>query len=174
MADNLTPRERSERMSRIRGHDTAPELALRKALHALGLRYRLHAKLPGKPDIVLPRFRAVVFVHGCFWHRHEGCKVASTPKSNTDFWTGKFQRNVERDTRNTALLEADGWQVIVAWECELTGKGKAGAVAARIAASLRGEVGDEGTEGRASAPAGEGFIGDGLHASLAGEDRSKP
>lgn len=124
-------------MSRIRGRDTAPEVALRKALHALGLRFRLHAKLPGKPDIVLPRHRAVVFVHGCFWHRHGGCKVASTPKSNTDFWEEKFGRNVARDARVRRELEEAGWRVHIAWECELTGKGKAAGVAERIALELR-------------------------------------
>lgn len=136
MADFLSPEARSERMSRIRAKDTAPEVALRKALHALGFRYRLHVKLPGKPDIVLPRHKAVVFVHGCFWHRHAGCKVASTPKSNTAFWQEKFERNVQRDARVQDELEAAGWRVLIAWECELTGKGKAAAAASRIAREL--------------------------------------
>lgn len=136
MADFLSPEARSERMSRIRAKDTAPEVALRKALHALGFRYRLHAKLSGKPDIVLPRHKAVVFVHGCFWHRHAGCKVASTPKSNVAFWQEKFDRNVQRDARVQGELEAAGWRVLIAWECELTGKGKAAAVASRIAREL--------------------------------------
>jgi DNA mismatch endonuclease (patch repair protein) len=136
MADFLSPEARSERMSRIRAKDTAPEVALRKALHALGFRYRLHVKLPGKPDIVLPRHKAVVFAHGCFWHRHAGCKVASTPKSNTAFWQEKFERNVQRDARVQEELEAAGWRVLIAWECELTGKGKAAAAASRIAREL--------------------------------------
>ncbi len=96
-------------MSRIRSSNTSPEVALRSALHALGLRFRLHRKdLPGKPDIVLPQYRTAIFVHGCFWHRHEGCKVATTPKSNTEFWVEKFARNVARDLRSREALEAQG------------------------------------------------------------------
>lgn len=136
MADTLTPSERSERMSRIRARDTKPELALRKAIHALGLRYRLGSRLSGKPDLVFPRHKAVVFVHGCFWHRHEGCKVATTPKSNIDFWTDKFSRNVERDARVARELRAAGWRVFVAWECELTGKGRAVEQAKHLAALI--------------------------------------
>jgi len=120
-------------MAAIRSKDTSPELSLRKALHALGLRYRTNVQsLPGKPDIVLPRYRAVVFVHGCFWHRHEGCKVASTPKSNTDFWMEKFCRNVARDQRSAAELRSAGWRVFVAWECELGSRAKVADVAARL------------------------------------------
>lgn len=120
MADTLTREERSRRMSLIRSSDTSPELAIRKALHRLGLRYRLHGKdLPGKPDLVFPRHRVVLFVHGCFWHRHEGCKVATTPKSNTAFWKAKFERNVERDFQARARLEEMGWRVLIAWECDL-------------------------------------------------------
>jgi DNA mismatch endonuclease (patch repair protein) len=137
MADFLSPKERSERMSRIRSRDTTPELALRKALHALGLRFRIHDKrLPGRPDIVLPRFRTVVLVHGCFWHRHQGCKVATTPKSNTAFWQEKFERNTVRDARNTASLEALGWRVFVAWECELGSQRKAHDAATSIACNI--------------------------------------
>ena len=139
MADFLSPAARSERMSRIRGRDTAPELALRKALHALGLRYRLHGRLPGKPDVVLPRHKAVVFVHGCFWHRHEGCKIASMPKSNAAFWQEKFDRNVARDARVRGELHAAGWRVFTVWECELTGKGKATEAAGRLAGKIRGD-----------------------------------
>jgi DNA mismatch endonuclease (patch repair protein) len=121
MVDFLTPAQRSERMSRIRGKDSRPELALRRVLHRLGLRYRLHAKdMPGKPDIVFPRHKTVVFVHGCFWHRHIGCKIATTPKSNTPFWLEKFEKNVARDSRATATLRAKGWRVFVVWECDLT------------------------------------------------------
>jgi len=120
MTDFLTPAERSDRMSRIRGKDTQPELALRKVLHRLGLRYRLHgAGLPGKPDLVFPRYRTVVFVHGCFWHRHDGCNIATTPKSNTPFWLEKFKKNVTRDARVATQLEALGWRVFIVWECEL-------------------------------------------------------
>ncbi|MCG7349443.1 very short patch repair endonuclease [Sphingomonas sp. ACRSK] len=138
MVDTLTPAERSERMSRIRSRDTSPEVALRKALHALGFRFRLdNRKLPGKPDIVLPRYKAAIFVHGCFWHRHEGCKVATTPKSNTQFWIDKFARNVSRDARVIGELQAMGWRVLVAWECELGPRGKVAARAMELAASIR-------------------------------------
>ena len=137
MVDFLSPLERSERMSRIRSSNTSPELALRRELHALGFRFRLHRKdLPGKPDIVLPRYRTVVFVHGCFWHRHAGCKIATTPKSNTGFWIEKFDRNVARDSRSRELLEAQGWKVIIAWECELGSGRKAADAALRVAAEL--------------------------------------
>lgn len=126
MIDFLTQTERSDRMSRIRGKDTKPELALRRVIHRLGLRYRLHgAGLPGKPDLVFPRFRTVVFVHGCFWHRHQGCNIATTPKSNTEFWLEKFKKNVERDSRVTKSLQALGWSVLVVWECELSSAKKA-------------------------------------------------
>lgn len=119
MVDSLTPVQRSERMSRIRSCNTKPEILLRKALHRIGFRFRLHGrKIKGKPDIVLPKYMAVVFVHGCFWHRHSGCKVASVPKSNTEFWLDKFERNVERDKRVTHELLEDGWRVFVVWECE--------------------------------------------------------
>lgn len=138
MVDFLSPRERSERMSRIRGKDTRPELALRKVLHGLGLRYRLHGKeLPGKPDLVFPRYKAVVFVHGCFWHRHPGCNIATTPKSNTAFWVEKFEKNVARDARATAQLEGQGWRVLVAWECELSSPAKAMQAGERIATQVR-------------------------------------
>jgi DNA mismatch endonuclease (patch repair protein) len=120
MADFLTPAERSERMSRIRGKDTRPELALRKILHSLGLRYRLHGVgLIGKPDIVFSRYKTVIFVHGCFWHRHAGCSIATTPKTNTSFWIEKFNKNVLRDARVVSALENLGWKVIIVWECEL-------------------------------------------------------
>jgi DNA mismatch endonuclease (patch repair protein) len=124
-------------MSRIRGTDSRPELALRRALHRLGLRYRLHAKdLPGKPDIVFPRYKAVVFVHGCFWHRHAGCNIATTPKSNTPFWVEKFDKNVARDSRVVATLEELGWHVFVAWECELA-PSKVQATAEQLALAIR-------------------------------------
>lgn len=140
MADFLSPRERSERMSRIRGKDTRPELALRKVLHGLGLRYRLHgAGLPGKPDLVFPRYKAVVFVHGCFWHRHPGCSIATTPKSNTAFWLEKFEKNVARDARVIAQLEGQGWKVLVAWECELSTLPKAARVGERLSTLIKGK-----------------------------------
>lgn len=117
--DRLSPEARSRLMSHVRGKDTKPEMIVRRLAHSLGYRYRLHRKdLPGRPDLVFPRRRAVVFVHGCFWHRHEGCKLASTPKSNEAFWQAKFTRNVERDRISIAKLEADGWRVLVVWQCE--------------------------------------------------------
>ena len=107
-------------MSRIRGKDTKPEMAVRKMLHAAGFRFRLHVKdLPGKPDIVLPRWRAVIFVHGCFWHRHEGCKDTTTPKTRTEWWLEKFAKNVANDLKKRSALEEAGWKVIVIWECEI-------------------------------------------------------
>lgn len=106
-------------MRRIRGKDSAPELIVRRLLHSLGYRYRLHRKdLPGRPDIVFTTRRKVIFVHGCFWHRHPGCKFAYKPKTRLDFWSNKFQQNVQRDTRATAALTASGWSVLVVWECE--------------------------------------------------------
>ena len=119
MTDIMTPARRSEIMSRVRAKNTKPEIAVRRAAHALGLRFRLHRRdLPGTPDLVFPRLRVAVFVHGCFWHRHEGCAKASTPTSRTEFWTEKLAGNVARDARKqTALLDA-GWQPVVIWECE--------------------------------------------------------
>ena len=106
-------------MSRVRGRDTKPEMRVRSLTHAMGYRYRLHRRdLPGNPDLVFPARRSVVFVHGCFWHRH-ACRKASTPKSNTAFWEAKFAANVRRDRRNVELLAEAGWQVLVLWECEL-------------------------------------------------------
>ena len=111
---------RSRNMAAIRGKDTAPELAVRRILHAMGLRFRLHRKdLPGRPDIVLPKHRTVVFVHGCFWHRHEDCRYTTNPKTRHEFWQSKFAANVERDGRNRTELQQLGWRVIVVWECEL-------------------------------------------------------
>lgn len=126
-------------MSRIRGSDTVPELALRKVLHRLGLRYRLNvADLAGKPDLVFPKYKTVVFVHGCFWHRHAGCTIATTPKSNRSFWIDKFAKNVARDARVTGKLQDDGWRVLVAWECELTSHVKAQATGDKLAKRIRG------------------------------------
>ena len=120
MADRISPEHRSWNMSRIRGKDTGPELCLRSLLHRAGFRYRLHdTTLPGKPDLVLPRYRTVIFVHGCYWHRHSGCKYAATPRTRTDFWLAKFQGTVERDRRTAEALTQRGWRVITVWECEL-------------------------------------------------------
>lgn len=110
---------RSRMMSGIRGKNTKPELAVRSFLHRAGLRFRLHAALPGKPDLVFPRYRTVVFVHGCFWHRHEGCRYATTPASNPRFWQKKFATNVLRDEKVRQQLEELGWCVLVIWACQL-------------------------------------------------------
>jgi DNA mismatch endonuclease (patch repair protein) len=117
--DSLSPERRSWNMSRIRGKDTRPERVVRSLLHSLGYRFRLNRKdIPGKPDIVLPKYRTAIYVHGCYWHRHEGCHLAYTPKSNLGFWSKKFARNVERDAEVSATLQPTGWKQIVVWECE--------------------------------------------------------
>lgn len=117
--DIVSPAIRSRMMAGIGARHTAPELSVRRYLHATGLRFRLHVGgLLGRPDIVLPRYRTVVFVHGCFWHRHSNCKFATTPSTRADFWQSKFRANQARDIRVRAGLEAAGWNVIVVWECE--------------------------------------------------------
>jgi DNA mismatch endonuclease (patch repair protein) len=119
VADTLTKAERSALMSRIRGKDTKPEVFVRSALHRAGFRFRLHgAALPGRPDIVLPRHRTVVFVHGCFWHRH-GCRLSSEPATRRAFWREKFARNRARDQRTARALRNLGWRVVTVWECSL-------------------------------------------------------
>lgn len=138
MADTLTSERRSWNMSRIRGRNTGPELRLRSLLHRAGFRFRLHAKqLPGRPDVVLPRYRTAIFVHGCFWHRHPGCRNATTPSTRREFWQEKFDSNVNRDARNRVALEAAGWTVLTVWECEL--KADAEGVVRRLADELRGD-----------------------------------
>lgn len=120
MADVLTPSQRHRNMAAIHPSSTKPELRMRSALWHLGFRYRVNVKsLSGKPDIVLPRYRTVVFIHGCFWHGHKDCKFASIPKTNTDFWTAKITRNQERDQEVWRQLESKGWYVIIVWECQL-------------------------------------------------------
>jgi DNA mismatch endonuclease (patch repair protein) len=120
MPDVVDAATRSRMMRGIRGRDTRPELVVRRYLHRAGFRYRLHAKsLPGTPDIVLPRHRAVVFVHGCFWHRHPGCRYAYRPKSREAFWRAKLDGNAERDALVTDALRSGGWRVFVVWECEV-------------------------------------------------------
>lgn len=119
MIDVVDQATRSRMMSGIRGKDTRPELIVRSFLHRSGLRFRLHAKLPGKPDLVLPKYRAVVFVHGCFWHRHDGCRYATTPKNNAVFWQEKFATNMRRDVEVQKQLDELGWRVFVIWSCEL-------------------------------------------------------
>lgn len=120
MADIVDSATRSRMMSGIKGRNTKPERLVRSYLHAAGFRFRLHRKdLPGCPDIVLPRYRAIIFVHGCFWHRHEGCNLASLPATRVDFWESKFAANVERDRRNETALAEAGWRVIIIWECQI-------------------------------------------------------
>lgn len=120
--DRISKEHRSWNMSRIRSRDTKPELAVRSLLHKNGFRFRLHRKdLPGKPDIVLPKYRTAIFVHGCFWHRHKGCKFAYTPKAKARFWEAKFKANTRRDAKARRQLQRAGWRTAVVWECEIRG-----------------------------------------------------
>lgn len=131
MPDTLDPAARSERMSRIKGRDTGPELLVRKLTHRMGFRYRLHRRdLPGCPDLVFPARRKVIFVHGCFWHRHpdETCKLARLPKSRLDFWLPKLEANHARDLENQAKLLNMGWQMMIVWECESRDPALAGGI----------------------------------------------
>jgi DNA mismatch endonuclease, patch repair protein len=125
MVDTLSPAERSRRMARIRNKDTSPEMAVRRIVHRLGYRYRLHRRdLPGCPDLVFSRIKSAIFVHGCFWHRHPdpNCRLARLPKSRLDFWEGKLSANRLRDIRNQELLVDRGWRILIVWECELSDK----------------------------------------------------
>lgn len=125
MTDTFTKPQRSEIMRHVTGKNTKPECAVRSLLHRQGFRFSLHRKdLPGKPDIVLTKWTTIVFVHGCFWHRHPRCKRASTPKDNAEYWQAKFARNKARDKANRKKLEKLGWRVIIVWECELKDKDK--------------------------------------------------
>jgi DNA mismatch endonuclease (patch repair protein) len=138
--DRIAPEVRSRMMAAIRGRDTKPELLVRRLLHAMGYRFRLHRRdLPGCPDIVLPRHRAVVFVHGCFWHRHRNgrCRLATTPKSRVGFWASKFRANRERDARSRRALARLGWKVLVLWECEMEEPQRLEARLARFLACAR-------------------------------------
>lgn len=120
MPDVHTPETRSYNMSRIRGKDTKPEIAVRKFLFSQGFRYRKNVrKMPGAPDIVLPKYKTCIFVNGCFWHKHDGCRYFVWPKSNVEFWRDKIEKNVARDQKNYDLLRTEGWNVIVVWECEI-------------------------------------------------------
>jgi DNA mismatch endonuclease, patch repair protein len=120
MVDIVDRRTRSRMMSGIRGKNTRPEITVRKYLHSKGFRYRLHGKrLPGRPDLVLAKYRTAVFVHGCFWHQHPGCKYAYKPKSNRDFWRKKLASNIRRDKENQKQLRKLGWRVYLVWECRL-------------------------------------------------------
>jgi DNA mismatch endonuclease (patch repair protein) len=118
--DRLTAERRSWNMSRIKGRDTVPERRVRSLLHRLGFRFSLRRKeLPGRPDIVMPRFRLVIFVHGCFWHRHQYCRNSVLPKTRAEFWLAKLNGNVQRDSENAKALKALGWRVLTIWECEV-------------------------------------------------------
>lgn len=141
MTADLSPEARSAHMRRIRKHDTKPELVVRRLAHALGLRFRLHRRdLPGTPDIVFPRHRKVVQVHGCFWHQHEGCRLARQPKSRLDYWLPKLARNVTRDRVAAEKLAELGWEALTIWECETK---DADAVRRRLATFLFAPLADD-------------------------------
>lgn len=137
MADKISKAKRSRIMSQVNSKHTKPERLVRSLLHHLGYRFTINGpknkRLPGRPDIVLPKHKAIVFVHGCFWHRHQNCKLATLPKSNVAYWKNKFERNVQRDRDTTRALKQDGWQVIIIWECQLK---KLDAVAAQLISKL--------------------------------------
>lgn len=141
MRDRLTKERRSWNMSQIRGKNTKPEVLVRSMLHRMGLRFRIHARgLPGRPDIVLPKYTAVVFVHGCFWHRHRGCKNCTIPTHNRGFWLKKLEGNAKRDVANQHALAQLGWRVIIVWECEVSrADAKTERLADRLKKQLRGD-----------------------------------
>lgn len=143
MVDRMTREQRSRCMSHIRARDTRPELAVRRVLHRMGFRFRLHrGTLPGRPDLVLPKWRRAVFVHGCFWHGHHGCGLFRWPGSNPDYWRAKISGNVERDRLAEGLLLASGWRVVTVWECSITGKRRMapGDFADALAAAIRSDA----------------------------------
>lgn len=140
MTDTLSPAARSERMGRVRGQNTGPEMLVRRLTHAMGYRYRIHRKdLPGRPDLVFPRRRKVIFVHGCFWHRHDDscCKLARLPKSRLEFWVPKLEANAARDKRNEVNLRTMGWNILIIWECEIRDHAS---LRSKIESFLRDEV----------------------------------
>ena len=138
--DRLTAERRSWNMSRIKGRDTVPEKRVRSLLHRLGFRFSLRTRdLPGRPDILLRRYKTAIFVHGCFWHRHSGCKNSVLPKTREEFWISKLNGNVERDRRNAAELRQQGWQVLIVWECEIEDETK---LTQKLRAKLAGVVHD--------------------------------
>jgi len=139
MMDIVDPATRSRMMSGIKGKNTKPEISVRRHLHRMGFRFRLHDEgLAGNPDIILPKWRACVFVHGCFWHRHEGCRFTTMPSTRTDFWNEKFSRNVQRDRQVVMRLREAGWRVATVWECAL--KKDEVATVKRLAEWIRSEV----------------------------------
>ncbi len=143
MVDIVDKATRSRMMAGIKGRNTKPERVLRRALHAHGFRYRLHPKnVAGRPDLILPKYKAVVFVHGCFWHRHEGCRYATTPATRPEFWQAKFSANVARDIAVRDSLLETGWRVATAWECALRKPEQVEAVANLLAKWLRSENAD--------------------------------
>lgn len=152
MTDIVDQETRSRMMSGIRGKNTKPEIALRRALHTCGFRFRLHSSnVHGRPDLALPKYRAVVFVHGCFWHRHEGCRYATTPSTRPEFWQAKFDANVARDNTVRATLLEDGWRVATVWECALRKPDQVAASAELLSAWLLSdeaqiEIGAEGVQ----------------------------
>jgi DNA mismatch endonuclease (patch repair protein) len=132
---------RSRMMAAIKGRNTKPELATRRALHSRGFRFRLCVKnIPGRPDLVFPKFKAVIFVHGCFWHRHEGCKYCTTPSTRPDFWQSKFRQNIARDCTVRATLLSSGWRVSIAWECALRTPEQIETAADLLSSWLRGDA----------------------------------
>jgi DNA mismatch endonuclease (patch repair protein) len=123
VADVFTKSKRSWIMAKVHSHDTSPEIIVRSTLHRLGYRFRLYSdKLPGKPDIILPRFHKLIFVHGCFWHQHKGCKASARPSSHSEYWNKKLDKNVLRDKRNLAALKNAGWDILIIWECQILKK----------------------------------------------------
>lgn len=141
MTDTVAPEVRSRIMSAVRGKNTQPEMAIRRGLHTLGFRFLLHdRRLPGKPDLVFPKRKAVVFIEGCFWHGHEGCRLFRLPSSRTDYWREKIARNVERDLATRGALDDLGWRHLTVWECAIRGKGAEGTIA-RTAEWLASEDG---------------------------------
>lgn len=137
--DIISEERRSWNMSRIKGKDTKPELVVRSILHKMGYRFRLHRKdLPGTPDIVLPKYKTVIFLHGCFWHRHKGCKYAYTPKSRVKFWKDKFAETVKRDKQHLKQLKENGWEVFIVWECETKDMDKLKKIINKISQEING------------------------------------
>jgi len=155
MVDVLTTKQRQLNMSRIRGRDTEPEMLIRRGLHARGLRYRLHDRtLPGRPDLVFPKYHTAVFIHGCFWHAH-GCRLSKLPATRQDFWKKKLEGNAARDHKAIEALQAGGWRVLVIWECALRGVSRLGEsqVFQRAEHFIRGECSLLDIAGSAKAPA---------------------
>ncbi|MBY3433758.1 DNA mismatch endonuclease Vsr [Rhizobium laguerreae] len=157
MVDTVAPEVRSRMMAAVKSKDTSIETAVRKALHAAGFRYRIHKKIgKSRPDILLPKHSAAIFVHGCFWHGHAGCRYSRTPKSNIEFWTTKIERNMVRDAHNEEEMAGMGWRVALVWECAIKDLGVA-QVSGRIADWLRGrserlEIKSDGVTGGANRP----------------------